>query len=120
MPSGGIEPDCLGPDGYVDPLVQLRKELHEEVGVEIGDFVPEPLAKLVEGDVTDLVFRVDLPLTSAEVEARFARLTAPEHSALAFIEVGHIRDELADHRRLLSASCRALLTMLADKEVRQS
>src|SRR6267143_3944078 len=44
VPAGGLEPDCLLPGGRVDPVIQLEKELREELGIaSLDKSAPEPL-----------------------------------------------------------------------------
>jgi hypothetical protein len=116
VPAGGIEMCCLLPDGQVDPRLQLEKEIREEIGVEAVDAAAfEPVLAMVEGDVTDIVFRAEIALSRAQVQSGFARLPAPEHSAIDVIEPKRVGEQLKSGRRF-SASTRALLEALGENK----
>ncbi len=48
LPGGGVEPQ---PDGSIDPLATMRRELHEEIGVEAEVLDPVALAILEDRTV---------------------------------------------------------------------
>ncbi len=48
LPGGGVEPRA---DGSIDPLATMRRELHEEVGVDAGGLDPIALAMLEDRTV---------------------------------------------------------------------
>jgi len=115
VPAGGVEPCCLRPDGCIDPRVQLEKEMREEIGLGTADIVAlEPLLAMVEGDVTDIVFRTTVALDRHEIQAAFARLPAPEHAAIDVIEPAGV--QLHAPERRFSASARALLLALGGRK----
>lgn len=115
VPAGGIEPCCLLPDGRIDPRVQLEKEMREEIGLGAADIAAvEPLLAMVEGDVTDIVFRTTVARDRREIQAAFARLPAPEHAAIDVIEPASVRLHAPERR--FSASARALLLALGGRQ----
>jgi 8-oxo-dGTP pyrophosphatase MutT (NUDIX family) len=111
IPAGGIEPDCLLPDGWIDPRLQLTKELGEEAGIcGLDRAAPRLRFWMVQGGVTDLVFTLELSMSAAQIGECFARLAAPEHTAIDFIPTQRIGAELQGGR--LSPSTSALLRAL--------
>ena len=113
IPAGGIEPDSVLPTGRVDPRLQVRKEMCEEIGVcgiEVASL--EPLFWMVEGDVTDLVYTFELGASRADIQDLFARLPTREHAVIDFLPLDRIRHELDHENKIWSASTRALLEAL--------
>jgi 8-oxo-dGTP pyrophosphatase MutT (NUDIX family) len=116
LPAGGIDPDALLADGYIDPALQLRKELREELGVELdARAAPRPLWRMTENGLIDLVFGIELTQDRAQIERGFARLGHAEHSAIDFIAAPDVLRALRGARHF-SASCRALLGALAHEK----
>jgi len=114
VPSGGVEPECLRPDGFVDPIVQLRKEMCEEIGLDAAaSSAPRLLWRMIEGEVNDLVFGVEVSCDRGALSERFARRLRPEHSALELLEIDDLERELMHGSRCWAPSSRALLTVLA-------
>jgi 8-oxo-dGTP pyrophosphatase MutT (NUDIX family) len=117
FPAGGLEPDCLRSDDSLDPATQVRKELREEIGIEVGeDLKLQPMWCMVENEVTDLVFRVMLSAGKAELAARFASLASSEHTAIDVVRLDHIGRRPEFGRGRFSPGSEALLERLMGAE----
>ncbi|WP_374332120.1 NUDIX hydrolase [Aestuariivirga sp.] len=86
-PSGSLEPKDVRPDGEVDILANMRTELFEETGLDLGEARPGPMAAIFEGPRLAVVQRFDFPLSFAAIERRFAiHAAADPHAELSAVE----------------------------------
>lgn len=84
-PSGSLEPKDVRADGTVDVLGNMRAELHEETGLDLGEATPGAMAAIFEGPRLAMVQRFDFPLPFDEIARRFAN-HADGHAELAAVE----------------------------------
>jgi hypothetical protein len=86
-PSGSLEPKDVRADGSVDILANMRTELREETGLDLGEATPGPMAVIFEGPRLAVVQRFDLALSFAAIERHFAAHAAADpHAELSAIE----------------------------------
>jgi hypothetical protein len=82
-------------DGRVDILGNMRTELLEETGLDLGEATPGPMAAIFEGPRLAVVQRFDFPLTFPEIEQRFAAHAAgDDHAELSAVEALRGRSQI--------------------------
>ena len=69
-------------------LGNMRAELHEETGLDLGEARPGAMAAIFEGPRLAVVQRFDFPLRFDEIARRFA-LHADGHAELVAVEPLH-------------------------------
>ncbi|WP_373504734.1 NUDIX hydrolase [Aestuariivirga sp.] len=86
-PSGTLEPKDVRPDGTVDLFGNMRTELLEETGLDLHHSTVGDMVAIFEGPRLAIARRHDFALSFAEMEKRFAELSASEENPeLAAIE----------------------------------
>jgi hypothetical protein len=112
VPSGGVGPSKIRPDGTIDVAGQLLAELVEETGFEppgppqptIVGLIEDPLDRVV-----DIVCSFALGCTFAELREAHARRGGDEYSRLFLVESGSLPALRAAGGKGICAATRAII-----------
>lgn len=95
-PGGNLDPADIRPDGCVDILGAIFRELEEETGLRAQDITPGPLYAILDGPRISIARVLDVPLAAAPLRERILRHSqASEEQELSDIRILRHPQDLA-------------------------